>query len=267
MGQALPPPRTPPVYVTGPPARRESVPMLSGRARHVVLVELAVMGFALAAPSLVLGLQGLGHATQIKTQITYLDLVALILSALAPAVLCVFLLWRDGVLTQTMFAHRSAGFAAGWGAVTFAAMFGAAIVGGVVISALKSLAGSHAVSNVRAQNELTGRYALVAIGLSLAAGIAEEAVWRAYGAARLEQAGYPRLALVGPSGVWVLLHLYGGPYTVLGVAFLGAPLVWMAWWKRSVWPLMVAHVAWDLLAFLAAAVHTNGALVEPLLRR
>lgn len=262
MGQPFPPPTTAPLYVAALPNPRAPLPRLEGRARHVVIVELAVMGGMLALPSLVFGLQGLGRARQIDTEITYLELVARMLSALGPAALCVFLLWRDGVLGRSMFARRSVGFTTGWGALTFVCIFGAAIVGGLLIAIIQESLGSDAARNVRGDTDLTIRYFLVAIGFSITAGISEEAIWRGYGTARVEQAGYPRAALFAPSIIWVLLHVYGGPYTLLGVAFIGAPIVWMAWWKRSVWPLMLAHTAWDVFAFLIATVDQPEAILQ-----
>ncbi len=31
---------------------------------------------------------------------------------------------------------------------------------------------------------------------------------------------------------------------------VAAPLVWLYWWKRSVWPLMIAHACYDMFIFL-----------------
>jgi len=264
MGLLLPPPAP---ESTPSFAAPTTLPLLAGRHRRQTVVEVVVVAFVVALPELVAGLGGLGRAAQIKTDVSYLDLVALFLSALGPGVLCVFLLWRDGILHNTMFRRRSAGFVVGWGALTVAALFGAAIVGGTLTSAIRSAVGSHAPSNVGTQDHLTVRYALVAIALSLAAGFAEESVFRAYGRARLEQLGYRRVAVWAPSVLWVALHLYGGPYTVLGVACLGVPLVWMAWWKNSIWPLMVAHAAWDLIAFLAATTQPHSVIVSTLIHR
>ena len=153
-----------------------------------------------------------------------------------------------------MFKRRSPGFVAGWGSLTFVCVFGAALVGGIIIYVVQSLLDSDASRNVNTDADLTVRYFIVALAFSVTAGITEEAIWRGYAVARMEQAGFVRMAIIAPSVLWMLLHLYGGPYTLIGVSFIGAPLVWMAWWKRSVWPLMLAHAGWDLFAFLIATV-------------
>jgi membrane protease YdiL (CAAX protease family) len=263
MGQPLPPPAPrplPPPQVLAPRrprVDRTPLPRLDGRDRQVVIAEMVIVGFMLAAPGLVFGLQGLGEAREIETDVTYFEIAAQVLAAFGPALLCCFLLWRDGVLGVSFFRKRRPGFVIGWGSLTLVCMFGAAMVGGLLIFALQELLGSEASSNVNSDTELTVRYLVLALALSITAGVTEEAIWRGYFVARMEQAGFVRWAIIGPSAVWVLLHVYGGPYTLIGITFIGAPLVWMAWWKRSVWPLMLAHVAWDVFAFLIATVDSS----------
>src|SRR6187455_418823 len=148
MGQPFPPPVAPPpppppapALTIQPVSRREPpLPPLQGRARH----EMIVVGFMLAAPSLVFGLQGLGEAKEIDTDISYFDLAASVLSSFGPALLCGFLLWRDGVLGQSMFKRRSGGFIVGWGSLTFVCIFGAALVGGIIITIIQAVLDSDA---------------------------------------------------------------------------------------------------------------------------
>jgi membrane protease YdiL (CAAX protease family) len=218
----------------------------------VVRVELLVVFVLAALPSLVFGLQGLGEAQQVETDVPWLELLAQFAASLGPALVCWYLLWRDSVARRAGLDRRSPAFLAGWSAVTLVATVVASVVGGMLAYGLGQSFGLDEETNV-GDATFTLKYTVTAVLLAAGAGFGEELVWRAYGMARMEQAGWPRAAVVVPSAIWVLLHLYGGVLTLVVVACVGAPLLWIVWYRRSVWPAVIAHAVYNLAVFLLAA--------------
>jgi len=242
---APPGPWTPPA--PKPPIAR---PSLQGEQRRRARIELAMVFFVTALPSLVMGFTLVGTPSPAPDlPDSWVKLVALFLAALGPAAIVVYLLWREGEL-------RAGGFGpikpwpflwqTALALVSFlVAQFVVAIVIAVILAAL-----GQEPSVERPEIDFTGLYVASGILLSLSAGIGEEFVFRAYAITRMEDAGWPRLAIWVPVAVWSLLHLYQGwrgPVILFATAL---PWVFLFRWKRSVWPLVAAHFFYDMLVFL-----------------
>lgn len=236
-----------------PPPR---VPVAGAEARRYLRVELIVVAFAAAVPGLVIALRGLGDPTSIDTDdVDAVEVVASLLAALGPAAITSYLLWRDGRLSVAGFGRRSAGFVIGYGLLGLACAIGALLAIGSLIAVLTEVFGDGEVGGEGPDVSLTVGSLAVALGLSLVAGLSEEVVYRAYGITRLEELGMPRAAMVVPWAVWTLQHLYAGILAPLVVGAVGATWVWLYRWKRSIWPLVVAHALYDIGVFaLAVAV-------------
>jgi membrane protease YdiL (CAAX protease family) len=225
---------------------------LEGRARTIVRVELLVLFFAAAAPNLVFGLSGISDPRTVQTDIPVLTLIASLLAALSPAAIAIYLLWRDGFLADAGFGRPRPMALLGNGALAFVCALGAAIGAGIIVTAILTATGheiGNAASGTSDKPQITLGFAFTALAISATAGVSEEAVYRGYGITRMEQAGWPRAALFVPLLVWTAQHLYAGPIAVFVVGCVGIPFVWLFWWKRSVWPLMVGHACYDLLIF------------------
>jgi membrane protease YdiL (CAAX protease family) len=226
-------------------------PALEGRARTVVRVELAVMAFATALPGIVIGLNGLDDPETVTTDIDTLTLIASLLASFGPAALAVFLLWRDGQLRAAGFERPRPGFFFAYAGLAFAAAIGAVLAMATIIAVAVAIFGDPTDDGpVGPAIEFSVGSLVAAFAISATAGISEEVVYRGYGITRMEQAGWPRAALVVPLLVWTVQHLYAGLLAPLVVGAVGIPFVWIFWWKRSVWPLVAAHFLYDFVIFL-----------------
>ena len=79
----------------------------------------------------------------------------------------------------------------------------------------------------------------------------EEVLVRGYAQTRLEQLGLPGpLVVLAPTALWSLLHVYQGLGAVAIIFGLG--LLWSVYFHRTrrLWPLVVAHVLYDLLGLI-----------------
>jgi membrane protease YdiL (CAAX protease family) len=86
-----------------------------------------------------------------------------------------------------------------------------------------------------------------AVVIAVTAGVTEEVVVRGYAQTRLEQLRAPTaVILLLPTGLWAVLHLYQGVGPAVTILCLG--LVYAAYFNatRRLWPLIVAHAAFDL---------------------
>jgi membrane protease YdiL (CAAX protease family) len=142
---------------------------------------------------------------------------------------------------------------AGLSGLALVCCFGAVFVAASIVTALISATGYDPPTVRDSGVDLTAAYVLAAIAISITAGVAEETVYRGYAITRMEQAGWPRAALFVPLLVWAGEHLYEGVFAIFIVGSVGVPLVWLFWWKRTVWPLMIAHALYDVAIFLLAA--------------
>jgi membrane protease YdiL (CAAX protease family) len=222
----------------------------------VLRVELLAMAFLAAVPSFVISLGGITDPESIDLEVGALELVASVLAALGPAAIASYLLWRDGQL-QRAFGRRGAGFIAGYGALGAVCCFIAVIAIAVVVNTIILSFGGELEEATDAEAVDLSAGVLVAILLiALAAGVGEEIVFRAYAISRMEEAGFGRAAIWVPWGVFTVIHLYQGPIALLVIGAVGAVLVWLYRWQRSVWPVMVAHALYDIGILLLSAAST-----------
>src|SRR5690606_38501172 len=90
--------------------------------------------------------------------------------------------------------------------------------------------------------------------LSVTAGITEEIIFRAYAITRLQELGWRRAAVVVPGVVFTLLHLYQGVWAIVLIGAVTAVFTALYVWKRSIWPVVIAHVLFDAAQFTIQAV-------------
>lgn len=235
------------------PAKRTCArPALEGAERRAARVELGVVAFVTALPGLVLGLSLVTSPSPAPDLPDgFVKLVATFLAALGPAALVVYLLWRAGEVHAAGF-----GKVAPWSflwqtALALVSFFAAQLAVGIVVVVFTTLfTGNPPSAPDVSAPALTPLYVLTGVALSIAAGFGEEFVFRAYAITRMEDAGWPRLAIWVPNAVWALLHLYQGWRGPLVLFVMAIPWVFLFRWKRSVWPLVAAHAGYDVLVFL-----------------
>lgn len=210
------------------------------------------MAFLAAVPSTVIALRGITDPTDVDLEAPVVEMVAALLAALGPAAVALYLLWRDDRLDAAGFARRPGGFVAGYGALGAVCCF-IALQMVVLVIAVAVLAGGGELDDTPTDDlELTVGTLLAAIALSVTAGVGEEIVYRAYAITRMEEAGYGRAAVWAPWAVFTLLHLYQGWVAVPVIGAVSAVFVWLFLWKRSIWPVMVAHALYNLGVLLLA---------------
>jgi membrane protease YdiL (CAAX protease family) len=91
-----------------------------------------------------------------------------------------------------------------------------------------------------------------ALLLACTAGVTEEVLFRGYAQTRLEQLGLPGpLVVLLPTTLWSVLHAYQGLAAVPIV--LGLGLLWSVYFHRTrrLWPLVIAHILYDLIGLVA----------------
>jgi membrane protease YdiL (CAAX protease family) len=217
-------------------------------------VELAVMLFATAAPGLVLGLRGLTDPESFDTDIAVLDLIATFFAALGPAAIATYLLWRDGRLSAAGFDRRPWRWTLGYGSLgAVCAVLALWTVGIIVFVMIAVVTGSDLPEEDTTGISLSVGSILAGILISVAAGVGEEIVYRAYAISRLEELGWYRAAVWAPWAVFTVQHLYEGPEAILFIGAVGGTFVWLYRWQRSVWPVVVAHILYDLFIILLLA--------------
>ncbi|MDX6233239.1 MAG: protease family protein [Nocardioidaceae bacterium] len=262
----VPPPTTPPPSWTAAgsatvaPAVADTT---TPTARRGLVVELVVMAITVALPGIIIGLRGFTDPTTVDTDIGVLELAAGLTAALGPAGIAVYLLWRDGRLQTAGFGRRSVGFIVGYGAMGFVCLFIAlmsigitiGIVTGEVQDAIEQQQNGEPADPLPDDDGIafTVPSMLAAAAIALVAGVSEETLYRAYAITRLEQLGLRRLAVLIPGGLFALGHLYQGPLALLVIGALAAVFTWLYRWKRSVYPVMVAHALYDFTIFFILA--------------
>jgi uncharacterized protein len=90
-----------------------------------------------------------------------------------------------------------------------------------------------------------------AVLIAVTAGVTEEVLVRGYAQTRLEQLRLPGpLVVLAPTALWALLHVYQGLAAVAIIFGLG--LLWSIWFHRTrrLWPLVVAHIFYDLVGLI-----------------
>ena len=97
--------------------------------------------------------------------------------------------------------------------------------------------------------------AIQALLIAGTAGITEEIVVRGYAQTRLEQLRSPTaVILLLPTALWGVLHVYQGVGAALTIFGLGLMYAWYFQRTRRLWPLILAHILFDLtqLVFILA---------------
>ncbi len=211
------------------------------------------MAFLAAVPSAVIALRGITDPADVDLEVPVVELVASLLAALGPAAIALYLLWRDDKLGAAGFERRPAGFVAGYGVLGAVCCF-IALQMVVLVIAVVVLAGGGDLDDTAADDlDLTIGTLLAVLALSLTAGVGEEIVYRAYAITRMEEAGYGRAAVWAPWAVFTVVHLYQGWIAIPVIGAVSAVFVWLFLWKRSIWPVMVAHALYDIGVLLLAA--------------
>jgi membrane protease YdiL (CAAX protease family) len=89
--------------------------------------------------------------------------------------------------------------------------------------------------------------AIQAVLIAVTAGVTEEIVVRGYAQTRLEQLGAPTaVILLLPTALWGVLHVYQGLGAALTIFGLGLMYSWYFHRTRRLWPLILAHVLFDM---------------------
>jgi membrane protease YdiL (CAAX protease family) len=86
-----------------------------------------------------------------------------------------------------------------------------------------------------------------AVLMAVTAGVTEEIVVRGYAQTRLEQLRAPAAAvLLLPTALWGVLHVYQGAGAALTIFGLGLMYAWYFQRTRRLWPLILAHILFDM---------------------
>jgi membrane protease YdiL (CAAX protease family) len=225
-----------------------------GRLRFEILTVLLIA----AVPGFIIGLEGIGDPQSITTDIPTLELLAMVASAAGPAVLAYHFLWRDKRLGVAGFGRRSPSFVAGWGILGLVAVYVALFTAAIVVGAIWFALGGdveEATGGAEADEvAFTAASLAVAYVISITAGITEEIIFRAYAITRLAELGWRRAAFVVPGVVFTLLHLYQGVIAVVLIGAITVAFTALYLWKRSIWPVMLAHALFDAIQLTIAAV-------------
>jgi membrane protease YdiL (CAAX protease family) len=89
--------------------------------------------------------------------------------------------------------------------------------------------------------------AVQAVLIAVTAGVTEEIVVRGYAQTRLEQLRAPTaVILLLPTALWGVLHVYQGVGAALTIFGLGLMYAWYFHRTRRLWPLILAHILFDL---------------------
>jgi membrane protease YdiL (CAAX protease family) len=217
--------------------------------------ELLAMLVVAALPSFIIGLEGIDDPQSISTDLSTLEVLYLVASAAGPALMAVYLLWRDQRLGLAGFGRRGPGFVAGYGVLGLVCVYVALFAAAVVASNLYIAFGGD-IDDLGGDDvtvDFTAASLAVAYVISLTAGVTEEVVFRAYAITRLEELGWKRAAVVVPGVVFTVLHLYQGIFGTLLIGAVTVAFTWLYRWKRSIWPVMVAHALFDAVQLTLAA--------------
>ena len=227
------------------PTRQPPPPPTAGR--RVLATELALVLLLTFAPGL-LGLLLL--ATSGHSQPASIDRLG---PAIGASIFDTFLSWTPVLVLGYMLVRSGEGFAAiglgrfqRWDASAGVALSVGSWVLVFVLSIVFSHLGSRDVDFLPKALPLWFRV-VDALTIAVTAGITEEVVVRGYAQTRLEQLRAPTaVILLLPTGLWALLHLYQGVGPAVIILCLG--LVYAVFFNRTrrLWPLVVAHGAFDL---------------------
>ena len=230
-------------------------PAPAGEQKRIRFEILTVLLIA-AVPGFIIGLDGIGDPQSVTTDIATLELLAMVASAAGPAVLAYHFLWRDKRLGVAGFGRRSPGFVVGYGLLGLVAVYGALFGTAILVESIRLALGGEIqdAEDVGDGVALTAASLAVAYVISITAGVTEEIIFRAYAITRLEELGWRRAAVWAPGVVFTLLHLYQGVFAVVYIGAITVVFTWLYRWKRSIWPVVVAHALFDGVQLTLAAV-------------
>jgi uncharacterized protein len=246
---------TPPPGQTGPPGRNP-VPPPPGPPR-LLRKELGLILLLAFAPSL-LGLLflALGPAATGETE-------AEVAPSLIGIVIDLFISWSPVLVIGYLLARSREGWA-GIGLTRFRTgdllmgmvLWVASFVLVLVLAQLFQFFGTREVDFLPENLPLWFR-SLQAVLIAVTAGVTEEVVVRGYAQTRLEQLrASTAVILLLPTILWAALHVYQGLGAALTIFGLGLMYAWYFQRTRRLWPLVLAHVLFDMtqLVFILTGV-------------
>ena len=245
----------PPPDQAGPPGRNP-VPPPPGSPR-LLRKELGLILLLAFAPSL-LGLLflALGPAATGETE-------AQVAPSLIGIVIDLFISWSPVLVIGYLLARSREGWAGigltrfrnrdlGMGLILWVASF----ILVLVLAQLFQYFGTREVDFLPENLPLWFR-SLQAVLIAVTAGVTEEIVVRGYAQTRLEQLRASTAAiLLLPTVLWAALHVYQGLGAALTIFGLGLMYAWYFQRTRRLWPLILAHVLFDMtqLVFILTGV-------------
>ena len=245
----------PPPGQTAPPGRNP-VPPPPGPPR-LLRKELGLILLLAFAPSL-LGLLflALGPAATGETE-------AEVAPSLIGIVIELFISWSPVLVIGYLLARSREGWA-GIGLTRFRTgdllmgmvLWVASFVLVLVLAQLFQFFGTREVDFLPENLPLWFR-SLQAVLIAVTAGVTEEIVVRGYAQTRLEQLrASTAVILLLPTILWAALHVYQGLGAALTIFGLGLMYAWYFQRTRRLWPLVLAHVLFDMtqLVFILTGV-------------
>jgi membrane protease YdiL (CAAX protease family) len=235
----------PPVSGDQRPSRNPvPTPAASPRMLRLELGLVLVLAFApsvLGLLFLALGPQGTAPA---QTQVlpSLISIVIELFLSWSPVLVIGFLLARNREGWSGIGLTRFSAGDLGMGAVLWVASF----ILVLVLAQLFQYFGQREVDFLPEGLPLWFR-ALQAVLIAVTAGVTEEIVVRGYAQTRLEQLRAPAaVILLVPTALWAVLHVYQGLGAGLTIFGLGLMYAWYFQRTRRLWPLILAHILFDM---------------------
>jgi uncharacterized protein len=235
----------PPVSGGQRPSRNPvPTPAASPRMLRLELGLVLVLAFApsvLGLLFLALGPQGTAPA---QTQVlpSLISIVIELFLSWSPVLVIGFLLARNREGWSGIGLTRFSAGDLGMGAVLWVASF----ILVLVLAQLFQYFGQREVDFLPEGLPLWFR-ALQAVLIAVTAGVTEEIVVRGYAQTRLEQLRAPAaVILLVPTALWAVLHVYQGLGAGLTIFGLGLMYAWYFQRTRRLWPLILAHILFDM---------------------
>ena len=235
----------PPVSGDQRPSRNPvPTPAASPRMLRLELGLVLVLAFApsvLGLLFLALGPQGTAPA---QTQVlpSLISIVIELFLSWSPVLVIGFLLARNREGWSGIGLTRFSAGDLGMGAVLWVASF----ILVLVLAQLFRYFGQREVDFLPEGLPLWFR-ALQAVLIAVTAGVTEEIVVRGYAQTRLEQLRAPAaVILLVPTALWAVLHVYQGLGAGLTIFGLGLMYAWYFQRTRRLWPLILAHILFDM---------------------
>jgi membrane protease YdiL (CAAX protease family) len=237
---------TAPPELGGPRPARVPVPTAPGSPRMLRL-ELGLVLLLAFSPGILgllliaLGPQG---SAEVEAQLvpSAVSLVFELFLSWSPVLVIGFLLARNREGWPGIGLTRLRGGDLGMGTVLWVASF----ILVLVLAQLFQFFGQREVDFLPEALPLWFR-AIQALAIAVTAGVTEEIVVRGYAQTRLEQLGVPTaVILLLPTALWGVLHVYQGVGAALTIFGLGLMYAWYFQRTRRLWPLILAHILFDL---------------------